>query len=76
MISKNLDILVITETKLDSTFPVTQFLIEGYKPYILDRNRHGGGILVYIREDIPGKELSKHTQPSNIEGIFLEINLR
>ena len=76
MISKNLDILVITETKLDSTFPVTQFLIEGYKSYILDRNRHGGGILVYVREDIPGKELSKHTQPSDIEGIFLEINLR
>ena len=76
LISKNLDILVITETKLDSTFPVTQFLIEGYKSYILDRNRHGGGILVYVREDIPGKELTKHTQPSDIEGIFLEINLR
>ena len=76
LISKNLDILVITETKLDSTFPVTQFLIEGYKSYRLDRNRHGGGILVYVREDIPSKELSKHTQPSDIEGIFLEINLR
>ena len=76
LISKNLDILVITETKLDSTFPVTQFLIEGYKSYWLDRNRHGGGILVFVREDIPSKELSKHTQPSDIEGIFLEINLR
>ena len=76
LISKNLDILVITETKLDSTFPVTQFLIEGYKLYWIDRNRHGGGILVYVREGIPSKELSKHTQPSDIEGIFLEINLR
>ena len=77
LISKNIDILlVITETKLDSTFPVTQFLIEGYKSYRLDRNKHGGGILVYVREDIPSKELSKHTQPSDIEGIFLEINQR
>ena len=33
-----------------------QFLIEGYgPPYRLDRNAHGGGVLVYVREDFPCK---------------------
>ena len=40
----------------------------------LDRNRNGGGIFVYVREDIPTKILTKHNLPENIEGIFLEIN--
>ena len=43
------DILVITETKLDSTFPTSQFLIEGYsEPYRFDRIRNGGSVLIYI----------------------------
>ena len=34
MITGNIDILVITETKLNYTFPQSQFFIEGYsKPY-------------------------------------------
>ena len=47
MIEENLDILIITETKLDSTFPTTQFLINGFcKPQRLDRNRNGGEVLI------------------------------
>ena len=47
---------LISEAKLDDSFPSMQFLIEGYgSPYRLDRNSHGGGILVYVREDIPCK---------------------
>ena len=71
------DILILTETKLDESFRTIQFLIEGYsKPFRLDRNRNGGGLLVYIREDIPSKELKSHTLAEDIEGIFIEINLR
>ena len=70
-------LLVIVETKLDATFPINQFLLEGFsKPFRLDRNRNGGGILIYVREDIPTKQLFKHNFPSDIEGIFVEINLR
>ena len=54
IIGKNLDILTIQETKLDPSFPSEQFALEGYsKPYRLDRNRYGGGVLIYVREDIP-----------------------
>ena len=43
VIGKNIDILTIQETKLDSSFPSGQFLIDGYsEPYRLDRNRNEG----------------------------------
>ena len=76
VISGNIDVLVLTETKLDNSFPTGQFCIEGFStPLRLDRNRHGGGILIYIREDLPSKELVKHNFNNDIEGIFFELNL-
>ena len=47
---------MMSETKLDSSFPTGQFHIHGFsEPYRFDRNANGGGILMYIREDIPSK---------------------
>ena len=52
----NLDILLISETKLDDSFPSAQFLLDGFsKPYRLERCSNGGGILLYIRDDIPSR---------------------
>ena len=77
LVRGKVDSLVITETKLDSTFPTSQFLIEGYsEPYRFDRNRNGGGVLIYVREDIPSKPLTDLKLPHDIEGIFVELNLR
>ena len=70
----NIDILIISETKLDESFPRGQFLLGGYSvPFRFDRNGNGGGILLYIRGDIPSKLLSMN---KSIEGFFIEINLR
>ena len=75
-IKGNLDILMISETKLDSTFPSNQFTIEGYAaPIRFDRNGRGGGIILYIREDIPAR-LLKTSLPKDFEGFFVELNLR
>ena len=39
---------MLSDTKLDSTFPSTQFLINGFSvPNRLDRNSKDGGILLY-----------------------------
>ena len=77
IIGQNLDILTIQETKLDSSFPTQQFALPGYsEPYRLDRNRDGGGVLIYVREDIPSKLLTKHNFTKDVEGIFVEVNLR
>ena len=70
------DISVITETKKDSTFPLNHFAMQRYlKPYKFDRNRNGDGVLIYVREDIPSRELKIHNTPEDIESIFIEINL-
>ena len=37
------------------------------KPYRFDRNKHGGGIMIYIRGTIPSKILEKHSCPNDIE---------
>ena len=64
---------MILETKTDNSFPTMQFLIEGYRIYRLDRNKYGGGILVYVRENIRSKLIPM--QRSSIEGFFIELNL-
>ena len=56
IINNNIDILMISETKLDPSFPTGQFHIHDFsEPYRFDRNSSGGGILLYICEDIPSK---------------------
>ena len=50
---------------------------ESYSPpFWQDRNLNGGGVMIYIREDIPCKVLLKHNAPDNFEGIFLELIIR
>ena len=62
IIGNYIDILTIQETKLDDTVPTADLMINGYsEPYRLDRNHHGGGVLIYVREDIPSKPLDKHS---------------
>ena len=72
-----IDILILTETKLDETFLISQFLMDGFsKPHRFDRNKHGGGIMIYIRDTIPSKILEKHSCPNNTECLFIELNFR
>ena len=74
---QHIDILVLTETKLDDTFATVQFLVNDFsEPYRLDRNRKRGRVMVYIREDIPSKLLDKHVFPYDMEGLFIELNFR
>ena len=76
IIKGNLDILVLTETKIDDSFPNQEFRIDGYTSIRLDRDIHGGGVLVYVKEDIPYREIRYHTSTRDLEGVTLEINLR
>ena len=59
---------MITEAKLDDSVPTMQFNIEGYFTFRLDRNEQGGGILLYVRDDIPSKLIPMNN--STIEGFF------
>ena len=71
-----LDILLLSETKIDDSFLTGQFHIPGFStPYRSNRSNHGGGLLLYTRYDIPSKLLSKFIMPNNVECIFIEINI-
>ena len=67
--------LIITETKLDKSFSSEQFLLQGFsEPFKLERNQFGGGLLVFLREDIPCSILNIKLLTS--EALFIELNLR
>ena len=72
-----LDVLVVTETKINESYPTGQFRIEGFVfPFRLDRDNHGGGVIIYVNEGIPCKEIPFHNRPSDMEGIIVELNLK
>ena len=76
IIKNEIDILMISETKIDNSFPISQFTMTGYSiPFRLDRTSHGGGILLFVREDIPCK-IIKTDCDADFEGIFVEIILK
>ena len=65
------DILILTETKLNETFLISQFLMYDFsKPYRFDRNKHGGGVMVYIWDKVLSKILEKHSCPNDIECLY------
>ena len=77
LILKYVDVLIITETKLDDSFPTAQFKVEGFsEPFRRDRNRKGGGIMIYVRNDILCRALKKYNFESDVEALFLELNFR
>ena len=56
IIQGKLDIFLVSETNIDIYFPSGQFIIPGFAPpYRFDRNSKGGGLLLYLREDIASK---------------------
>ena len=63
----NVDILLIGETKLDSSFPDTQFFIEGYNKLLrLDVSGRNVGLLVFTKSYLPRRQLTKLKNPMDI----------
>jgi hypothetical protein len=54
-----LDILSIQETKLDASFPVAPFSVNGYKCYRKYVTRNAGGLIVYVRSDLQQRRLDQ-----------------
>ena len=67
-------ILGITESKLDSTVCESEVLIDGYQILRSDRNRHGGGVACYIRDDIVFNLIRPLTSAS-LEYLMFEVHL-
>ena len=71
MVVEERDILMITETKFDDSFPASQFSIQDFcTPFRLDRNKNGGGVLLFIRSNIKSAKLNKYIIKNQIEAFL------
>ena len=75
LIKDTFHIFLVSESKLPSSFPDSQFSIPGYRIVRKDRNKNGGGIIFYINEVIPFKVIESKQLPGNLEILKLEIIL-
>ena len=64
---------MISETKIDESFPLENFLIDGFTSLCrLARDSKGGRIVLYVREDIPSNFLASGNK--FIESVYVEYN--
>ena len=65
--------MLISETKIDKSFPDSQFKIDGFSnPHRVDRNEKGGRIMLLLREDLPVKVL---LVDKGNESCYIEVTL-
>ena len=69
-IKGNIDVLLVSETKIDDSFPIGNFLIDGFStPYRLDRNSNGAGLMLFYREDTPLNFVEAEAKPIELKSI-------
>ena len=71
-----LEIIALSETKLNSEFPDAQFKIEGYRfpPFRKDRDEYGGGLMIFVRNYIITRRLHDF-EPKDLKCICIELTL-
>ena len=73
---KHVDYFTISETKIDSSFPNAQFQIEGYSIFRQDKSSTSGGLLTYIRSDLPHRRLPLcENNSEGVESLCLEVTI-
>ena len=63
----------LNETKLDSSIADDEISIEGYSLVRKDRNTHGGGVALYLHNDIPF--IKRLDFACELESISIEVKL-
>ena len=71
-----LDVFCVDETKLDDSFPNSQFILEDFQfpPFLRDRNSKGGGKLVYVKQGIIAERL-ENLETKYSETICVELTI-
>ena len=70
-----LDVLVLSETKLDNSFKQQILEIEGYSLVRQDKRSNSGGLLAYISKDIPYSLGNINISNDELECLSIELNL-
>ena len=77
ILEDSLDIFSLAETKLDGSFPNSQFQLPGYQsPFRLDCTSQSGGLLTYVKDGIPARLLTNFKFDPLMQVIPIELNFR
>ena len=69
------DICFFSETKLDDTFNQSSFDVPGYKAFRHDRNSSGGGLIAYVRSNLPARRRHELEFAMPLESIVLDVSI-
>ena len=69
-----INIMAISETHLDESFSDSSICIDGFSVFRKDRNRYGGGVAIYVQNNVPTK-LRVDLMEEDIEAICVQIHL-
>ena len=67
-------VLIISETKIDSSLNDGLFKVEGYKMKRRDRTSHWGGLMTFVRSDLPFKRRTD-LKCQRVETICYELSM-
>ena len=72
MDTQNSHIVCIVETWLSNDISDNEVSLEGYQVIHLDRNRHGGGILIFVHDSLVSKVVM--AGPSSLELLIISVS--
>ena len=67
LIKHTFDIFLVSESNHDLCFRDDQFSISGYQIVRKEHDRNGGGLLLYISEDVPFRVIQSLSLPTTLE---------
>ena len=69
-----LDYFVLSETKLDDSFPSAQFYIENFEiRNRRDRDKNGGGLIEFVRKGFITKKKSRNMKQKSVKSLLLSL---
>ena len=74
LLKSNLEILTVSETKLDDQFPDHLFHVYGYHIFRKDRNFFWRGLMTFIKSDIPSRWRDQF-ESTHIQMTYIEITI-
>ena len=75
LVLSDTDISLISERKFDDSFPDQQFHVNGYKMFRKDQNKFGGGLILFVKENIPCKVLNTFPFSEESEVITIDLSI-
>ena len=71
-----IDILAISESKLNSNISDGDIEIENYKLYLLDRDTNGGGVAIYVTLSLSSVDHPNKLSNKHFESLWIKVKLK